>query len=44
MRLPEVIMKLKNIEVGYDYPLVTLPEYIEVHKNEKIGIIGKNGA
>ena len=44
MRLPEVIMKLKNIEVWYDYPLVTLPEYIEVHKSDKIGIIGKNGA
>lgn len=36
MRLPEVIMKLKNIEVGYDYPLVTLPEFIEVHKQDKI--------
>lgn len=44
MRLPEIIMKLKNIEVGYNYPLVTLPEYIEVRKNEKIGIIGMNGA
>jgi ATP-binding cassette subfamily F protein 3 len=44
MRLPEVIMKLKNIEVGYDYPLVTLPEFIEVHKQDKIWIIGKNGA
>jgi hypothetical protein len=36
MRLPEVIMKLKNIEVGYTYPLVTLPEFIEVHKQDKI--------
>jgi len=44
MRLPEVIMKLKNIEVGYDYPLVTLPEFIEVHKQDKIWIIGKNWA
>lgn len=44
MRLPEIIMKLKDIEVGYDYPLVTLPEYLEVHKSDKIGIIGKNGA
>ncbi len=44
MRLPEVIMKLKNIEVGYDYPIVTLPEEIEVHKQDKIWIIGKNGA
>lgn len=43
-RLPEVIMKLKNIEVGYTVPLVSLPEYIEVHKSDKIGIIGKNGA
>jgi len=44
MRLPEVIMRLKNIEVGYEYPLVTLPEFIEVHKQDKIWIIGKNGA
>lgn len=44
MRLPEVIMRLKNIEVWYSYPLVTLPEFIEVHKQDKIGIIGKNGA
>lgn len=44
IRLPEVILKLKNIEVGYTIPLVTLPEYIEVHKSDKIGIIGKNGA
>lgn len=44
MRLPEVIMKLKDVIVGYDYPLVTLPEFIEVHKQDKIGIIGMNGA
>ena len=36
MRLPEVIMTLKNIEVGYSYPLVTLPELIQVHKQDKI--------
>jgi len=44
MRLPEVIMRLKNIEVWYEYPLVTLPEFIEVYKQDKIWIIGKNGA
>lgn len=44
MRLPEVIMKLRNIVVGYNYPLVTLPEYVQVHKQDKIWIIGKNGA
>ncbi|QFR39338.1 ABC-F family ATP-binding cassette domain-containing protein [Candidatus Gracilibacteria bacterium 28_42_T64] len=43
-RLPEVIMKLHNVEVGYDYPIVTLPKYIEVYKSDKIGIIGENGA
>ena len=43
MRLPEVIMKLKRIEAWYSYPLVTLPELIEVHKQDKIGIIWKNG-
>ncbi len=26
-RLPEIIMKLENIEVWYDYPIVTLPEH-----------------
>ncbi|MFK7780351.1 MAG: ABC-F family ATP-binding cassette domain-containing protein [Candidatus Gracilibacteria bacterium] len=43
-RLPEIVMKLNNIKVGYNYPLVTLPDYIEVYKNDKIGIIGENGA
>lgn len=43
-RLPEIIMKLNNIEVWYDYPLVTLPEYIEVHKSDKIWIIWENWA
>lgn len=37
-RLPEVIMRLKNIEVWYNYPIVTLPEHIEVYKSDKIWI------
>jgi ATP-binding cassette subfamily F protein 3 len=44
LRLPEIIMKLENIVVGYDHPLVILPDFIEVHKQDKIGIIGKNGS
>jgi ATP-binding cassette subfamily F protein 3 len=44
LRLPEIIMKLENIIVGYDHPLVILPDFIEVHKRDKIGIIGKNGS
>ena len=43
-RLPEIIMKLEKIEVWYDYPIVTLPEYIEVYKSDKIGIIWANWA
>lgn len=43
-RLPEIIMKLTNIEVWYDYPIVTLPEYLEVYKSDKIWIIWANWA
>lgn len=43
-RLPEIIMKLKSIEVWYNYPIVTLPEYLEVYKTDKIWIIWKNWA
>lgn len=43
-RLPEIIMKLSNIEVWYNYPIVSLPEYIEVYKSDKIGIIWENWA
>jgi ATP-binding cassette, subfamily F, member 3 len=35
-RLPEIIMKLHKLEVGYDSPIVTLPEYLEVNKSDKI--------
>ena len=43
-RLPETIMKLENIEVWYEYPIVTLPEYLEVKKSDKIWIIWWNGS
>ncbi len=43
-RLPEIIMKLTNVEVWYDYPIVTLPEYLEVNKSDKIWIIWENWA
>ncbi len=42
-RLPEIIMKLENIQVGYTFPLITFPEEIAVHKSEKIWIIWANG-
>ncbi len=42
-RLPEVILKLENLQIGYSTPLITLPEEIKVHKSQKIGIIGANG-
>jgi ATP-binding cassette subfamily F protein 3 len=37
-------MKLHKLEVGYDYPIVTLPEYLEVNKSDKIWIIWENWA
>lgn len=43
-RLPEIIMKLQNVEVWYSYPIVTLPSYLEVNKSDKIWIIGENWA
>lgn len=43
-RLPEVIMKLHNLEVWYTFPIVTLPEYLEVNKSDKIWIIWENWA
>jgi ATP-binding cassette, subfamily F, member 3 len=43
-RLPEVIMKLDNIEIWYNYPIVTLPDHIEVYKSDKIWIIWWNWA
>lgn len=42
-RLPETLMKLSDLQVWYHEPLVSLPKNIEVHKQDKIGIIGKNG-
>ncbi len=42
-RLPEIIMRLHNVQVGYTFPLIILPEEIEVHKSEKIWIIWANG-
>jgi ATP-binding cassette subfamily F protein 3 len=37
-------MKLNKVEVWYDYPIVTLPEYLEVNKSDKIWIIWENWA
>lgn len=41
-RLPETLIKLSDLQVWYDQPLVTLPRNLEVHKQDKIGIIWKN--
>lgn len=43
-RLPETLIKLTDLEVWYaNHTLIRLPKNLEVHKKEKIGIIGKNG-
>lgn len=43
-RLPEVVMKISDVVIWYDYPLVHLPEYLEVKKSDKIWIIWENWA
>jgi len=43
-RLPEVIIKLENIEVWYNYPIITLADEISVKKSDKIWIIWANWA
>jgi ATP-binding cassette subfamily F protein 3 len=42
--LPEKIMEIKQITVGYDSPIVSIPYDITVTKSDKIGILGRNGA
>lgn len=42
--LPEKIMELKQVTVGYDSPIVSIPYDVIVTKRDKIGIIGRNGA
>ena len=42
-RLPKTIMKLEKMIVGYEKPLIELPEEIEVLKTDKIWIVGANG-
>jgi len=41
-RLPEIIIKLRNIQVWYSEKLITLPKEIDVLKSDKIWIIWAN--
>ncbi len=43
-RLPEKIMTITDLSVGYASSLITTHGELIVRKNEKIGIIGRNGA
>jgi ATP-binding cassette, subfamily F, member 3 len=42
-RLPAVVMRLEDVSVGYDTPMITLPPKLEVTKQMHVGIIGHNG-
>lgn len=42
--LPEKIMDIKDLYVWYDSPIVSMPYEITVTKQDKIGIIGRNGS
>ncbi|MBC7498860.1 ABC-F family ATP-binding cassette domain-containing protein [Candidatus Gracilibacteria bacterium] len=43
-RLPEKIMTITDLAVGYNTPIITTHGELIVRKDEKIGIIGRNGA
>ena len=43
-RLPEKIMTITDLAVGYNTPIITTHGEMIVRKDEKIGIIGRNGA
>ena len=42
-RLPEKVMEFKNLEIGYKKPIIKIPGEILVRKDDKIGVIGRNG-
>ncbi len=44
-RLPNLVMKYSNLSVGYEQgnPLIVCPKTIEITKDMKIGIVGRNG-
>ncbi len=37
-------MEFSNLAVGYDNPIITTSDELIVRKDDKIGIIGRNGA
>ena len=41
-RLPEIIFKIQELEVGYKNPIIRFPKKLEVRKSDKIWIIWKN--
>ncbi len=43
-RLPEKVMEFRDLAVGYGKPIITTSKELIVRKDEKIGIIGRNGA
>lgn len=43
-RLPEKVMEFSALAVGYVSPIITTSDELIVRKDDKIGIIGRNGA
>jgi ATP-binding cassette subfamily F protein 3 len=43
-RLPEKVMEFRNLAIGYTTPIITTHGELTIRKNDKIGIIGRNGA
>ena len=43
-RLPEKIMTIVDLQVGYKTPIIHIHGEVVVRKSDKIGIVGRNGA
>ena len=43
-RLPEKVLELRDVHIGYDVPIIITSWEIVVRKDDKIGIIGRNWA
>lgn len=42
-RLPEKVMEFSDLEIGYSIPIIKTLGEITIRKDDKIGIIGRNG-
>jgi len=42
-RIRRLVCKCNHLVIGYDSPLIEFPKRLEIHKGQRIGIMGRNG-